>query len=281
MGKGVGDLAVKARRARRPGRPASAAATYLYAVVQSGREPESAGAPPGLPGTGPLRFLPVGRGLWLAAAEAPLARYGAAPIEKGLRDLEWVSACAIAHERMVEHVSALGTSVPMKLFTLFTSDARARAHVARSGARLRSVLRGIAGRDEWGLRVSVDEARARATLRQRAAQAAEGLSAGARFLARKRQENAEARDIVDAGRREADAVFAEVKRHADQTRRRAPAGAEPGLRLLLDAAFLVSGRRRAAFQEAVRRQTERLSPRGYRVVLTGPWPAYNFVAAAR
>ena len=56
MGKGVGDLAVKARRARRPGRPASAAATYLYAVVQSGREPESAGAPPGLPGTGPLRF---------------------------------------------------------------------------------------------------------------------------------------------------------------------------------------------------------------------------------
>jgi hypothetical protein len=31
----------------------------------------------------------------------------------------------------------------------------------------------------------------------------------------------------------------------------------------------------------VRRQAERLAPQGYRVVLTGPWPAYNFVASAR
>ena len=72
-----------------------------------------------------------------------------------------------------------------------------------------------------------------------------------------------------------------MARHSDQTQRRPPAAAEPGLRLLLDAAFLVPVTRVAAFRESVRRQAERLAPQGYRVVLTGPWPAYNFVASAR
>lgn len=271
-------------RTRRPAPPRPAAtqvATYLYSVVASTREPSSAGAPRGLPDMGGLRWLALGEGLWLAAADAPLARYRASAVEKGLKDLEWVSACAVAHERMVEHVAGLGTVVPMKLFTLFSSDARAVAELGRSRARLRAVLRRIEGRQEWGVRVSVDEVTARARARARAESAAEGLSAGARFLTRKRQEHKEARDIVDLGRRAADEVFDAVARHADETRRRPRAAAEPGLRLLLDAAFLVPMARTAAFREEVRRQVEGLAPQGYRVVLTGPWPAYNFVAGER
>jgi hypothetical protein len=228
-----------------------------------------------------LRWVSVGEGLWVAAADAPLPRYSAAAIEKRLKDLDWVSACAVAHERVVEHVSRLGTAIPMKLFTLFSSDARAAAELGRSRTRLRAVLRRIEGRQEWGVRVSVDEATARTRARQRAQQATEGLGAGAGFLTRKRQEHKEVRDIVDLGRTAADEVFEAVSRHSDQTQRRPPAAAEPGLRLLLDAAFLVPLTRVAAFRESVRRQAERLAPHGYRVVLTGPWPAYNFVAGAR
>jgi len=230
---------------------------------------------------GPLRWLAVGDGLWLAAADAPLPRYSAAAIEKGLKDLDWVSACAVAHERVVEHVSSLGTAIPMKLFTLFSSDARAAAELGRSRTRLRAVLRRIEGRQEWGVRVSVDEATARTRARERARQAADGLSVGAGFLTRKRQEHKEVRDIVDLGRTAADEVFEAVAPYADETRRRAPAPAEPGLRLLLDAAFLLPVKRVAAFRESVRKQAERLAAQGYRVVLTGPWPPYNFVAGAR
>jgi gas vesicle protein GvpL/GvpF len=267
-------------RTRKAPPPKPAAASYLYAVVASTAEPSAAGAPEGPPGMGRLRWLSVGNGLWLAAADAPLPRYGSAAIEKGLKDLDWVSACAIAHERVVEHVSRLGTVVPMKLFTLFSSDARAMADLGRSRTRLRAVLGRIEGRQEWGVRVSVDEATARTRARERAEQAAEGLSAGARFLTRKGQEHKEVRDILDLGRSAADDVFAGLAPHADDTRRRPPSAAEPGLRLLLDAAFLVPMARADAFREAVRKQAERLAPSGYRVVLTGPWPAYNFVAGA-
>jgi hypothetical protein len=275
---------VKARKAAprktAPARPAAPAqATYLYSVVQA-EEPEGTGAPDGPPGIGSLRWLALGDRLWLAAADAPLPAYSAAAIEKGLKDLDWVSACAIAHERVVEHVSRLGTAVPMKLFTLFSSDARAIADLGASRTRLRAVMRRIAGRQEWGVRVSVDEVTARTRARARAEQAAEGLSAGAQFLTRKGQENREVRDIIDLGRTAAEDVFAAVATHADDTRRRPPSAAEPGLRLLLDAAFLVPAARASAFRDAVRKQAERLAPKGYRVVLTGPWPAYNFVGGA-
>lgn len=256
-------------------------ATCTYAVIGHDGEPATAGAPAGLPESGPLRWLSLGPKIWLAAADAPLARYSAAAIEKGLKDLDWVSACAVAHEQMVEHVSRLGTTVPMKLFTLFSSDARAKAALGRSQARLRTVLRRIEGRQEWGVRVSVDEATARSRARERAEQAAAGLTAGAQFLTRKKQEHKEVRDIVDLGRTAADEVFTKAALHADETRRRSPAGAEPGLRLLLDAAFLVPARRTEAFRSTVRAQAERLAPHGYRVVLTGPWPAYNFVGGVR
>jgi gas vesicle protein GvpL/GvpF len=254
--------------------------TYLYSVVASTALPTTSEAPGGPPGIGSLRWLALGDGLWLAAADAPLVRYGAAAVEKGLKDLDWVSACAIAHERVVEYVSRLGTAVPMKLFTLFSSDARAVAELGRSRRRLRAVLLRIEGRQEWGVRVSVDEATARTRARERAEQAAAGLSEGARFLTRKRQEHKEVRDIVDLGRGAADEVFAAVAVHADDTRRRPPSAAEPGLRLLLDAAFLVPAARASVFREAVRQEAERLAPHGYRVVLTGPWPAYNFVTGA-
>jgi len=183
----------------------------------------------------------------------------------------------VAHERVIEHVAKLGTTVPMKLFTLFSSDARAVAELGRSQARLRGVQQRIEGRREWGVRVSVDEERARSRARDRAAQAAEGLSDGARFLTRKSQEQREVRGILDAGRAAADEVFEALAPHADEHRRRAPAEATAGRRLLLDAAFLVREAKTAAFHDTVRRQSERLAASGYRVVLTGPWPAYNFV----
>jgi hypothetical protein len=46
---------------------------------------------------------------------------------------------------------------------------------------------------------------------------------------------------------------------------------------LLDAAFLVPRERRAAFRTEVRRQAALCSQAGTLLVLTGPWPAYNFV----
>ena len=136
---------------------------------------------------GAPRAVAVAPGLWLVVADAPLDRYGAVAIDRRLHDLDWVSACALAHEAMVEHVARLGTVVPMKLFTLFTTDARALAHVRRRRRALAQVIRRIAGRQEWGVRIRAEATAARRDGRPPAARASAAPSSSCASGARRRR----------------------------------------------------------------------------------------------
>jgi len=255
-------------------------ATYLYCLVRAEQAPSLARAPRGLPGTGSLRLLPAADDLWLVAADAPVARYGSAPVERGLRDLEWVALRAAAHARVVAHFAHRLTTLPMKLFTLFTGDARAVAHVRGSEARVRRVLARVDGRQEWGVRVRLDPALARRRARRSATPPAPARRSGTRFLLAKKHERDVARQIVREGRALVSETYEELAGLAEATRRRPPAELD-GTRLLLDVALLVNATQLPRFQRAVRAATTRLAARGYRLVLTGPWPPYNFVGEDR
>ena len=254
-------------------------ATYLYCLVRTQKAPSLRGAPAGLPGTGKPRALDAGGGLWLVATDAPLERYGEKPIEKGLQDLAWVSSCAVPHEAVVEYLSRKGTVLPMKLFTLFRSDARALEHVAKQRRRIDRLVQRIEGREEWGLRVLMDEMAALRRARDEARAVSAGAP-GATFLLRKKKEHEAARELIDHARDRADALFDRLAAKADDARRRPPPPGEIGKRVLLDAAFLLPRKRSKAFQALVRGEAKKLADRDYQLTLTGPWPAYTFVTDA-
>jgi hypothetical protein len=251
-------------------------ATYLYCVAHGKRAPAFARAPRGLPGTGPLRAVDAGDALWLVVADAPLDRYGSEPVESRLRDLDWVAACATAHEAVVEHVARAATTIPLKLFTLFTTQERALAHIARLRPAIDRAVQRVAGREEWGVRVHLDAARARRLERERVTRATAGVTSGTRFLLVKKQTQQAVREAVARGRQDVDAAFESLARAADDARRRPPDAVE-GTRLVLDAAFLVPPRRLAAFKRAARAAAAQLARHGYTLTLSGPWPPYNFV----
>ncbi len=257
-------------------------ATYLYCLVRAAAEPDLAAAPPGLPDLPPPRALGVdaGGGLWLIAATAPLELYSGAEIQRQLSDLSWVSDRALAHEAVVEHAARFGAVLPMKLFTLFASDDRAVAHVRDDRERLEGVLDRVEGRVEWGVRIRLDDARAKEVLAAEAR--AEGTrSSGTAFLLRKKLEQDASRELAGRLRAEMDAVFAELSGGASEAVRREPAASpESGGRLLLDAAFLVPADRRAEWEAIVESCAASLAPRACDVTLTGPWPPYNFIAEA-
>jgi hypothetical protein len=255
------------------------AATYLYCLVQTTKAPSLRGAPAGLPGTGKPRALEAGDGLWLVAADAPLDRYGEKPIEKGLQDLTWVSSCAVPHEAMVEYASKAGTVLPMKLFTLFNSDERALEHVAKERRRIDRIVQRIEGREEWGLRVTLDEVNALRSARDEARAGARG-SPGAAFLLRKKKEQDAARELLQMAHERAVELYDELAAKADEARRRPPPPGEIGKRVLLDAAFLLRRAKVKPFQSAVRARAKKMATLGYQLTLTGPWPPYNFVVDA-
>ncbi|HEX2642640.1 MAG TPA: GvpL/GvpF family gas vesicle protein [Thermoanaerobaculia bacterium] len=258
-------------------------ATYVYCLVRSAEAPSLKGVPAGLPGVSAVRLLEVRKsggdgkdGLWLAVADAPLPDYAAEAIEGRLQDLSWVSDRALAHEAVIEFFLGRATVLPMKLFTLFSSEEKAQRDLAADVARLHRVLDRVEGCSEWGVRVHLDEARAREA-QARELRPGERDASGTGFLLRKKREQEAARGLSARLRSEMDEVFAELARTASDSLRRAPVPGEAGARLLLDGAFLVHSSHTAQFETGVQRCAERLAGLGCEVTLTGPWPAYHFL----
>ena len=251
-------------------------AVYLYCLVRAGRKPALGRAPAGLPRASRPEAHRLAGSLWLITAAVPLDLYGPPHLEARLRDLEWVSEAAIAHEAVVEHfVRARGAVViPMKLFTMFSSIQRAIAEVGQGRAAIARAMKHIAGSEEWGVRI---------TRKMVATPPASGAptrpASGAAFLtARKAARDASAHLKVLA-LAAADAAFTRLSRHAKDARRRERTH-EPGTNPpVLDAAFLVTARARARFKAEARRQAAACAASGAELTLTGPWPAYNFVVS--
>ncbi len=253
-------------------------ALYLYCLVHRPTAPRLAGAPPGLPGMGPPRALSVAPALWLVVADAPLERYAGAAIDRRLHDLDWVSACALAHEAVVEHVARLGTAVPMTLFTLFTTEARALGHVRRRRRVLAQVIRRIAGRQEWGVRIRLETAAARRDGRPRVARAVSGTQ----FLLRKQRESAVRLRRATASAPPVRRALRALGALSDAVRRRAiPAQASRLSGMVADVVYLVKAAEGPRFLAAAERTRRALAEQGFALIVTGPWPPYHFVPGRR
>ena len=250
-----------------------ATATYIYCLVQSARKPSAQRAPGGLPGATVPAAVQAADRLWIVLSEVPLDKYGPGPLEASLKDLDWVSRIALAHESVVEHFSTLpgATVIPMSLFTMFSNVDRAVAGMRARSTELKQVFRRLEGCEEWGVRV----------LRRQPAQKKAAVlqpSTGTAFLAARKQARDDARAATTAAATAAEAAYASLAELSAEHRRRtaeAPGAVAP----LLDAAFLVPTRQRARFQSAAKKVAKNVSDTGAQMTVTGPWPPYNFVGS--
>jgi hypothetical protein len=249
-------------------------ATYVYCIARAPTKPVMSRAPAGLPGASPLRVLGAGGSLWIVCAAVPLASYGPAVLETALRDLGWVGDIAVAHESVVEHFAAKKdvTVVPMKMFTMFSTDDRTVEEMRSRRRDILAVARRIAGCEEWGVRMT-RSAPVAADPRLEGARA----TSGSAFLTAKKEARDLAREFVRTAMESADRAYHTLSALSRDARRRddAPAGAVAPP--LLDAAFLVPAARRSRFKAAARRLAATAAKAGTDMTLTGPWPAYNFV----
>jgi len=263
--------------------------TYVYCLIASARRPPLTRMPAGLAGMGRVRLLDTnpdaktrgasGLRKWLAVADAPLSRYGEKTINSRLSDLDWVSRAAVAHEAVVEAFIDSAAVLPMKLFTIFTNDERALAHLHGEERRIDAVLKRVANHREWGVRVVLD--RARATVGKRAVvgkQAARGGQSGIGYLSRKKAQRDVAAQLAGRASDTVAELFDLLAGQASLSKRRVSGELPvPGGPLLLDAAFLVPASRSTRFRSLAAREARTLDRDGYRVTLTGPWPAYSFI----
>lgn len=251
--------------------------TYVYCLVSSSAKPRLRRALKGVPGSGPIRLVAVDTGIWLAVADVPLAAYGEKALKRGLGDLDWVSEAAVAHERVVESFRAADAVLPMKLFTIFENDARAQGNVEENRRSIDRLIARVARMEEWGIRLALDRS-THASGSRAGAPPTPKKASGASYLRRKQ---AQRDDVLNRAKRAkivAAELFDSLAEHAAEARKRPatelPAG---GGLLVLDAAFLVPRTRSKRLTSAAARQARALSPQGYAVSITGPWPPYSFM----
>jgi hypothetical protein len=266
---------VKTSRARAPKKPA--VGTYVYCVVKAGRRPPVAGITKGVPGTGPVRLLEVAPARYLVVADAALDKLGEGQIGRLVADFQWVSRAVLAHEAVVESFIGVDALLPLKLFTIFTSDERALDHVRGDWRRIERHLKRVARHVEWGVRVMVDRPRSvRSTDADK-----KTMGSGTDYLVGKRRQ----RDAAVAHRRQVHAhaagVYSALAAAASEaTQRPLAATVADGGRVVLDAAFLVATSRSARFRVAAARQSRAVAQAGLALQLTGPWPPYSFIGDA-
>jgi hypothetical protein len=146
--------------------------------------------------------------------------------------------------------------------------------VAGRRRALRALMARVRGRREWGVRLNVDPEAATRSVRAGAAAAGRGAPKGTAYLLRKTREQTLARDLVRDARGAGLDAFEALGALAAAARKRPPAAEG----LVLDAAFLVDDGQAKRFEQAALRLERRLRGQGLQLTLTGPWPAYNFVA---
>jgi hypothetical protein len=254
----------------------SKSGTYVYCIVAAPRRPRLARVPAGVPGAGQVRLLDVDTGLFLAVADLPLDRYSEAAINTGLANLDWVSRVAVAHEAVVESFIAATATLPMKLFTIFTTDERALQHVRTQRARITGVVKRVADQHEWGVRVVLDRTVAAAAVPKKKTTAKAG--SGASYLSQKKAHRDASRELASRARDTVAGLFDRLAAKSRDARRRSASELPvQGGPLLLDAAFLVPRAREATFKALAARESKTLARQGYGLTVTGPWPPYTFV----
>lgn len=254
--------------------------TYVYCLVAAARPPSLARVPAGLVGLGPVRLLAVEEAgalkKWLVVADAPLSRYGESAINSRLSDLDWVARAAVAHEAVIEAFIKATAVVPMKLFTIFTSDERALEHLRRERRHVKAVIARVAGHDEWGIRVTFD-AKPAAAAAHRDGSRDRDATPGAAYLIGKQAQRDSAAELASRAREIVADLHDRLAARGSRAARRSPSEIPASAPLLLDAAYLVPRAGASKFRAAVARESRALGPQGYTLTLSGPWPPYSFM----
>ena len=250
-------------------------ATYVYCLVQSARAPELKGAPEGMPGAGRPRTLAVDRGVWAVVADAPLDRFSGDLLQQELQDIEAVSRHALAHASMIEFFFQRSSVIPVKLFTLFSQDERARRHLAGRGSKVRKMFERLRGLEEWGVRITASN-RPPAVRRPGLSGTAAPVS-GRSYLEVKKRLKDDDGAPSSATRREVSAAMKALGKLAAKSRAEDFPPPGRGRPYVTGASFLVKARRRAAWKKRVSQLTASLAKQNHRLEVSGPWPPYHFV----
>ena len=251
---------------------------YVYAVADAKAGPVIANAR--LRGIDGGLVEPIVHDPLLAATSVvPASEFEEGPLNERLQDLDWLAPRAAAHQDVNAALLRLADAiVPLSFGAIYRGTAGVNDLLDARAAELRQRLAALSGKAEWIVSVEREDISTPASAALRALDEEIATAAPGRgFLLSKRRD-----DLLREERRERDAVIVEETANAVSG-----AALKVYREALIDdsavaavARFSVLAARagEARLHDAVDAVAASEAGRGYRVRLSGPWPAYRFGA---
>ncbi|HEX6522845.1 MAG TPA: GvpL/GvpF family gas vesicle protein [Streptosporangiaceae bacterium] len=243
---------------------------WIYGVAGDNLDARADGVA-GIAGTSPRTITAAG--LTAIVGDVGDREYSEAALRHNLEDLDWLAQTARAHHAVLEAVAERGPVVPMRLATLFASDAAVTSMLRERADDFRRALSLIEARSEWGVKAYVTKPADPVV-----APEPQATGPGAAYLRRRRAQLTASKDARSEALASAQVVYAELGRLAELSRLYPPQAPDLAVQpapMVLNAAYLVSDERTREFTAAVGRLAA--SHRIVELALTGPWPPYSFV----
>jgi hypothetical protein len=249
---------------------------YLYAVAAA--RASAAIAARDLRGIDGGRVEPVVEGKLLGATSVvSAADYEEEPFNERLQDLDWLAPRAAAHQDVnAKLLEIAGAVVPLAFGAIYRGSDGVRTLLRTRAGDLEERLRSLEGRAEWIVSIEREDAvppesDALRALEREIAAAAPGRA----FLLSKRRD-----EVTREERRVRDVAVAEEAAAAlesiGERVYREPLIDDPTASAVARFSVLALRDREVELGDAVRRLGATGTSRGYRVRLSGPWPAYRF-----
>jgi hypothetical protein len=248
---------------------------YVYAVTGEAMTPDAEGV------DGTTRFgTTESDGIHAVFTAVNADEFSQDVIDRRAGDLEWLGAIGYRHQAVMADLMKKTAIVPLRAFTLFSSEEALRGYLAEHRALLTKTLERLNGKQEWTLRIELEPSTWSEALTGRVASLRElqneiaAASPGKAFLLRKKLDDEKKR----ASHVAEDELVAEIEQAvlaklgcetvAESRQRRD--GAFPQINVLLERD------EESVLQQLREDLTARYQHEGVTLALSGPWPPYTF-----
>jgi hypothetical protein len=249
----------------------SADGVWLYAIIPGDGAQTRIPALRGVAGE-PVHLVTAGQ-LAAVVGAVSLAEFGQEALRRNLEDLDWVAAKARAHDAVITAVAETGSVLPVRMATVYLSDARVRELLESRQHDFAATLGRLAGRVEVGVKVYADPSRMSPVPDRDDAQPRSGTA----YLMRRRRALASREEAHQAAAAASQRIHTALMRYAVDGMRKPPPDRSLSGRddiVVLNGTYLVDRGEVESFRENVAALA--LSLDNLSMEITGPWPPYSF-----
>lgn len=259
----------------------SATVLYVYAIASSADPDQLARDIPSIDGGSSFGTCPVD-GLTAVYTQVPTADFSQEVIDSHAADMEWLGTIGWRHQAVVDHIASRSAVIPLRAFTMFQTRTSLETFLRERSSSVKKLLSRLAGQEEWSVRIDfIAERWSEAlverteTLRNLSREVA-GASGGRKYLLEKKLADARkdaARDAEEQVVAEIEAALAsELEVPTLVGSRQKQGGSSPQIDLLVPKSS------KEMLLGVIDTITQKYSPEGISLALSGPWPPYSFAS---